>query len=73
MYNDKYIKTKINWYNSKLNTSLHGDKISEDGVCCACSSVISLYSIIKVGKRYYLQILLEEYKYAIKQNNNECN
>ena len=44
--------------------------IKSQKMVCA---VISLYSIIKVGKRYYLQILLEEYKYAIKQNNNECN
>ena len=33
-----------------------------------CLSLIMLDSVIKVNKKYYLQILLEECKYEIKKN-----
>lgn len=36
---------------------------------CTYLSAIVLDSIVKVGKICYLQIHLEEYKYAIKQKN----
>ena len=30
VYDNKYIKTKINIYNNKINVNFHGDKIPED-------------------------------------------
>ena len=30
VYNDKYIKTKIKIYNSRVNTNFHGNEMPED-------------------------------------------
>ena len=56
-------------YNSEINTNFYGNKIAEDGVCCPCLSLILLNSFVKVGKKYYPQILLEQCKYAVKKKN----
>ena len=67
MYNDKYIKNKIKIYNERVYTNFQHNKIPKDNEYCACSSVILLDSIFADSdKEYYLQILLEECKYAIK-------
>ena len=66
-YNDKYIKNKIKIYNERVYTNFQHNKIPKDNEYCACSSVILLDSIFADSdKEYYLQILLEECKYAIK-------
>ena len=31
VYNEKYIKTKIKYYNGKINTNFHNNKISKEG------------------------------------------
>ena len=79
VYNDEYIKTKINLYNDKLNTNFHGNKIPEENERFACFSVLLLDSVVQVNKKYYPHILLEECKYAerminkISSNNQELN
>ena len=71
MYNDKYIKTKINIYNDKVYTNFQHNKIPKDNEYCACLSVILLDSIfVNSDKEYYPQIFLEECKYAIKNKKN---
>ena len=41
-------------------------KVLEENVGCACLSVI-LNSVVKTGKKYYLQTFLEKCKYEIKK------
>ena len=66
VYNDKYLKTKAKIYNNKVYTNFQRNKISKDNEYFECFSVISLDSIlINSSKEYYLQILLEECKFAI--------
>ena len=67
VYNGKYIKTKIKIYNDKAYTHFQHNKIPKDNEYCVCLSVIWLDSIfVNSNKEYYLQIFLEEHKYAIK-------
>ena len=67
MYNDKYIRTKIKICNDKVYTNFQHNKIPKDNEYCPCLSVIFLDSIfVNSNKEYYLQIILEECKYAIK-------
>ena len=63
VYNDKYIKAKINI----LNTNFPGNKIPEENEDHACLSVILLDSVGKVSGEYYPQIF--ECKYAVKKKN----
>ena len=66
--NDKYIKTKINLYEDKVNTNFPGKKIPKEKASYKCLSLIMLGSVIRSNKRYYPQILLEGCKYEIKRN-----
>ena len=67
MYNDKYIKTKIKIYNDRVYINFQHNKIPKDNEYCVCLSAILLDSIfVNSNEEYYLQILLKECKYAIK-------
>ena len=68
MYNDKCIKTKIKIYYNRVYTNFQYNKIPKDNEYCTCLSVILLDPIfVNSEKEYYLQILLEECKYAMKK------
>ena len=58
-----YIKTKIVTYNGIMFTKFQGKKMPKQKAPCKCLSIIMLDFAIKTNKKYYPQILLEEYKY----------
>ena len=60
---DKYIKTKIKVYAKNIITSFHNKKKCKEKIPCKCISIITIDSVIKANKKYYLQTLLEECKY----------
>ena len=67
MYNDKYIRTKMEIYNDKAYPNFQHNKIPRDNEYCACLSVILLHSFfVNSNKEYYPQIFSEECKYAIE-------
>ena len=61
---DKYIKTKIKIYADSIITDLHNKKMPKEKAPCKCLLIIMTDSVIKANKKYYLQTLLEECKYA---------
>ena len=63
VYNDKYIKIKINLYDTKF----YGNKTPVEGEDCKCFFVILLDSILNVEKKYHPQIFLKDCKYALKK------
>ena len=62
--NDKYIKTKTKIYADSVITNFRKNEIPKGKAPCKCLSIIMLDSVIRVNKKYYLQPLLEECKYA---------
>ena len=69
--NDKYIKAKIKSYRNKVNAYFQGKKIPKENASYKCLSLMTLDSVIRVSKKYYPQILLEECKYGIKKTKME--
>ena len=68
MNNNKCIKTKIKIYNDKVYKNSQHNRIPKDNEYCARLSVILLDSVfVNSDREYYLQIFLEEWKYAIKK------
>ena len=61
-YHKKYLKTKIKSYKSKTNKHFHDNEMPEEGSLCKFLSAILIVSVIKMGKIYYIQVLLEEWK-----------
>ena len=64
----KYCKIKVKMYNNEANTNFQGKEIPERDASYKCLSLIMLYSIVKVGKKYHPQVLLEECKYIKRKN-----
>lgn len=63
--NNKYLKNKINLYNGKASKKFQGEKKEEKCALCLFSCVL-WDSVVREDKKYYLQTLLEECKYAVK-------
>ena len=57
--NDKYLKTKIKYYEIKVNPNLHNDKMPKEGSQCICQSMVLIDSVFEMGKNYYPQLILE--------------
>ena len=65
--NDKYIKTKIKMYEDSMNTNFQGKKVPKENASYKCLSLIMLGFVIRVSKRYYPQVYLDECKYVVKK------
>ena len=66
--NDSYIKTKIKKYYNKKNKNFHEEEITKGDSSYKCLSSIMLDSVVKVGKKYYPQVFLEECRYVKRKN-----
>ena len=56
VYNKKYLKAKIKFYNGKINTNFHDDKILKEGSQFICLSVVLIDFVFRTGKNYYPQV-----------------
>ena len=65
---DSYIKTKVKTYENTLNTNFQGKEVPKVDASYKCLSLIMLDSVVKVGKKYYPQVFLEECKYVKRKN-----
>ena len=65
---DSYIKIKVKLYDNKVNTNFQGKVILKADSSYNCLSLIMLDSVVKVGKKYYPQVFLEECKYIKRKN-----
>ena len=66
IYDDQYIKTKVKTF-KMVKTLLSDDIIPEEKVECECISCISVDSVLKIDKKYYPQVYLEQCKYKVKE------
>ena len=67
IYNSKDFKNKIKSYEEKVNTNFHNDKVLKECSLCICLSVVLIDFVLKMGKNYYSQVLLEECKHVGKE------
>ena len=58
-------------YEDKVKTNFQGKEVPKEDASYKCLSLIVLESVIRVSKKYYPPILLEECKYVIKKNKIE--
>ena len=67
IYDDKYIKTKVKTFNNSINTLFPGDEIPKERIDYVCISAICIDSILRVHKKNYPQVYLEQCKYKTKK------
>ena len=67
VYDEKYIKTKVKEFSSKINTFLSGNEISKERNHYICIAAICIDSVLKVDEKNYPQVYLDQCKYKIKR------
>ena len=65
---DSYIKAKVKMYDNRVNTNFQSKKVPKGDASCKFLSLIMLDFIVKVEKKYYPQVFLEECKYVKIKN-----
>ena len=60
------IKTKVQEFDDVVNANFQGDKTPKEGVHHTCIVSISIDSVMKMEKKNYPQVYLEECKYKTK-------
>ena len=72
IYDDSYIKSKVKIFSETIKTLFHGNEIPKERVEYTCIACISVDSVLKVDKKSYLQVYLEQCKYKVKKKEIKC-
>ena len=64
---EKYIKPKVRELNAVMKTNFLGDGIPEESMHYTCIACTTIDSVMRMKKKNYLQVYLEECKYRMKK------
>ena len=67
VYGEKYLKTKVTPYDGAEKTNILGNGVPKEHMYYTCIASIIIYSFIKMEKKNYPQVYLEECKYKIRK------
>ena len=67
IYDDKYIKTKVKALSSMINTLFSGNEIPKETNHYIYIAAICIDSVLRVDKKNYPRVYLEQCKYIIKR------
>ena len=67
IYDDKYIKTKVKTFNNMINTLFSGDEIPKERNHYVSIAAICIDSVLRIDKKNYRQVYLEQCKYKMKK------
>ena len=67
VYDKKYIKAKVGEFNCVIKTKLLGGEVSRESVHYTCIACVSIDSVLKMEKKNYPQLYLEEFMYKGKK------
>ena len=67
IYDDSYIETKVKTLSDSIKTFFSWDEMPRECVEYDCIACISIDSVLKVDKKNYSQVYLEQCKYKIKK------
>ena len=61
-YDEKYIKSKVREFNGVIKTNFLGDEVLKENEHYNCIACITIDSVMKMEKKNYSQVYLEECK-----------
>ena len=67
VYHEKYLKAKVNELIGVVNTNILNDELPGESVHYTCVACISIDPFMKIGKKNYRQVYLEQCKYSVKK------
>ena len=67
VYDEKYLKTKVREYDGAIKTNFLGNNVPEENVHYTSIAYITIDSVMRMEKKIFPQVYLEECKYKIKK------
>ena len=67
VYDEKYLKTKVIEFDGVIKTKFLGNGVPKENMHYTCIACITIDSVIKMEKKNYPQLYLEECKYKIRK------
>ena len=67
VYDEKYIKGKVWEFNGAIKTNFLGDKTPKESMHYTCIACINIDSVMRMEKKKYPQVNLEECRYRMKK------
>ena len=67
IYEKKYLKPKVREFKGDINTNFLDNDLLKENTYYTCIACITSDSIIRINKKNYPQVYLEECKYKIKE------
>ena len=65
VYDEKYIKAKVGEFNGVIKTNFLGCEVPKENIHYTCIACITIDSVMKIEKKNYPQVYLEECNYKI--------
>ena len=67
VYDEKYIKAKVREFNGVIKTNFLSDEVPKENEHYTCIACITIDSVMRMEKKNYPQVYLEECKYEMKK------
>ena len=67
VYDEQYIKAKVRVFNGVIKTNFLCDEVPKENKHYTCIACITIDSVMRMEKKNYPQVYLEEYQYKIKK------
>ena len=67
IYENKYLKAKVREFDGNIKTNFLGNNLPKENIYYTCIACITVDSVIKMNKKNYRQVYLEECKYKVKK------
>ena len=67
VYNEKSVKAKVRKFNGVIKTNFLGDEVLKENKYYTCITCITIDSVMRMKKKNFLQVYLEECKYRMKK------
>ena len=67
VYDEKYMKVKVREFNGVIKTNFSEDKTAKENMHYTCIFCITIDSVMRMEKKNYPQVYLEECKYRMKK------
>ena len=67
IYEKKYLKAKVRQFEGEIRTNFLDNGTPKEIMYYTCIACITINSVMKMNKKNYPQVYLEEYKYKIKK------
>ena len=71
VYREKQIKAKAREFNRLIKTNFLSDEVLKENEHYICIDCITIDSVMRMEKKNYLQVCLEECKYRIKKDKDD--